>query len=60
VTFWLIYAAVFREFGLPVFDDGPSWRKILGREVGLLYDDLEALPKRFDSEAWWIERGLRA
>jgi hypothetical protein len=25
-----------------------------------LYDDLEALPKRFDSEAWWIERGLRA
>jgi hypothetical protein len=34
--------------------------KILGREVGLLYDDLEALPKSFDSEAWWIERGLRA
>lgn len=37
------------------FDEAET---LLGREVGLLDDALDALPDEFSSEAWWIERGL--
>lgn len=33
-------------------------RKLLGADVGLLDEALEALPEEFRSETWWINRGL--
>ncbi len=32
--------------------------KILGHEVGVLDEELDTLPASYQSEAWWIEKGL--
>lgn len=32
--------------------------KILGRDVGVLDEELDTLPPVYQSEAWWIEKGL--
>ena len=32
--------------------------KIIGHEVGVLDEELDRLPAEYQSEAWWIEKGL--
>ena len=32
--------------------------KLLGCEVGIFDDDLDTVPDAFNSEVWWIEKGL--
>mgnify|MGYP001548297233 FL=1 len=39
----------------PYFEEA---EKILGRDVGVLDEELDTLPAAYQSEAWWIEKGL--
>lgn len=32
--------------------------KILGKDIGILDEEIDDLPAEFHSEAWWMERGL--
>ncbi len=39
----------------PFFEEA---EKILGHEVGVLDEELDTLPAAYQSEVWWIEKGL--
>ncbi|MEM7399890.1 MAG: hypothetical protein AAGF48_05595 [Pseudomonadota bacterium] len=39
----------------PFFEEA---EKILGHEVGVLDEELDTLPTAYQSEVWWIEKGL--